>query len=78
MSQRYVIIFDNLSSDLKDPNVSHILKKNRHLKTKIIISSQYILDIAPISRRQIYVNMLFSGLNEDKLMEVFKNADLNV
>ena len=78
ISQRYVIIFDDLSSDLKDPNVSHLLKKNRHLKTKIIISSQYILDIAPMSRRQIDIYMLFSGLNEDKLMEVFRNADLNI
>ena len=78
LSQRYMIIFDDLSQDLKDPSVSHLLKKNRHMKSKIIISSQYLNDIPPMSRRQIDVYLIFSGLNLEKLQEIYKNADLDL
>jgi hypothetical protein len=78
ISQKYLIIMDDISSELKDPNVSILLKQNRHYKSKVIISSQYINDIAPQCRRQMQYYLLFSGINEQKLEELFDNADLNI
>lgn len=78
ISQKYIFIFDDLSSDLRNTEISRLMKRNRHLKSKLIISSQYLYDIEPSSRRQLDVYILFSGQSEDKLLEIFKNADLNI
>lgn len=78
ISQKYLIIFDDISSELKDQNISKLVKQNRHYKCKVIISSQYLNDIAPMARRQMDYYILFSGMNNDKLEELFKNADLNI
>ena len=78
ISQKYMIILDDLSLELKNSNVAHLLKTNRHYRSKVLISSQYINDLLPTSRRQIDVYILFSGLNEQKLREIFINADLNI
>ena len=78
ISQKYLIIFDDISSELKNPMVSLLLKTNRHYRSKCIISSQWLNDIQPQARRQIDVYMIFSGINEAKLEELYVNADLNV
>ena len=78
IAQKYIIIFDDISTELKDPNISHLLKTNRHYKSKVIISSQWLNDIPPMARRQIDVYLIFSGVNQDKLLELFNNSDLNI
>ena len=40
ISQKYLIIFDDISTELTNPHVSQLLKTNRHYKSKVIISSQ--------------------------------------
>ena len=37
----YIVIFDDLSSELKDKAVPYFMKRNRHFKTLCILSSQY-------------------------------------
>jgi hypothetical protein len=78
ISPKYIIIFDDLSLELKEPNLNHLLKTNRHYKAKVLISSQYLNDLLPTARRQIDVYILFGGLNEAKLKEIYANADLNI
>lgn len=78
ISQKYLIIMDDIGAELKDPNISILLKQNRHYKSKVIISSQYINDIQPQCRRQIQTYLLFGGINEQKLDEIYVNADLNI
>eukprot|EP00732_Lithocolla_globosa_P000084 Lithocolla_globosa_v1_NODE_15_length_10543_cov_26.361651.p4 type:complete len:277 gc:universal NODE_15_length_10543_cov_26.361651:9074-8244(-) len=78
ISPKYIIIFDDISAELKDPNVSQLLKQNRHYKSKVIISSQWLNDIPPQARRQIEYYILFGGMNDQKLDELYQNADLDV
>jgi hypothetical protein len=78
VSPKYLIVFDDLSTELKHPMISHLLKTNRHMKTKVILSSQYLNDLLPMARRQIDFYLVFKGLNEVKLLELFQNADLNI
>eukprot|EP00732_Lithocolla_globosa_P002502 Lithocolla_globosa_v1_NODE_1658_length_2414_cov_455.281475.p1 type:complete len:170 gc:universal NODE_1658_length_2414_cov_455.281475:1520-1011(-) len=78
ISQKYLIIFDDIASELKDPYVSQLLKTNRHYKSKVIISSQWLNDITPQSRRQIDFYLLFSGINMKKLEELYNDADLSI
>jgi hypothetical protein len=62
----YLIILDDLSTELKNTSLISLLKKNRHFKSRIIVSSQYLNDLAPQSRRQIDLLVLFGNLPEKK------------
>jgi hypothetical protein len=74
----YMIIVDDLSGELKSNSLVELLKKNRHYKNKIIISSQYMNDLKPESRKQIDIFMIFKGFNDKKLAEIHKDCDSSV
>jgi hypothetical protein len=73
----YLIILDDLSTELKNPALISLLKKNRHFKSRIIVSSQYLNDVSPQARRQIDLLILFGNLPEKKLKEVYKDFDIS-
>lgn len=74
----YLIIFDDLSHELKNPALVSLLKKNRHLKSKIIVSSQYLNDLDPQSRKQCDYYLVFKGQPLKKLDEIYRDADIAV
>lgn len=71
----YIIVFDDLSTELKSQSLLSLMKKNRHFKTKLIISSQWVHDLLPESRKQLDLWMIFKGFPEKKLMEVYRDCD---
>lgn len=74
----YMIILDDLSTELKSTSLISLLKKNRHFKSKIIISSQYWNDLRPESRKQMDNILIFKSIPENKLKEIYHDADLAV
>jgi len=74
----YIIIFDDLSSELKSKSLTSLLKFNRHFKAKLIISSQWIHDLLPESRKQIDLFLIFKGFPDKKLIEIYKDCDSGV
>ena len=74
----YMIIFDDLSSELKSKSLLNLLKKNRHYKSKLIISSQWIHDLLPESRKQLDLFLIFKGFPEKKLIEIYKDCDSSI
>jgi hypothetical protein len=74
-AQKRVIVLDDLSSELKKPSIDRLLKINRHLGSKVILSSQYLNDLSPQARRQVDVWMLFPGLKQNKLSQVLRDCD---
>ena len=78
IAPRYIFIFDDISSDLKSPDISKLTKQNRHYLCKVIISSQYPFDLKPESRKQQDYFLLFGGQPEDKLVKLYENFDLNI
>lgn len=75
---RYIFVFDDLSNELKSPSLLSLLKKNRHFHSRIIVSSQYPLDLLPESRKQIDLWLVFRGQPKDKLETIYKDADLSI
>jgi len=73
-----MFVFDDISSELKNPVLISLLKKNRHYKSKIIISSQDLKDLSPASRFNIDYWILFPGLTEERLKTIYSNADVSV
>ena len=75
MAQKRVIVLDDLSTELKKPSIDALLKINRHLGSKVILSSQYLNDLSPQARRNIDVWLLFPGLKKNKLSQVVRDCD---
>lgn len=74
----YMIVFDDLSDELKSKSLFTLMKKNRHFKTKLIISSQWLHDLLPESRKQLDLFIIFKGFPEKKLIEIYKDCDSGV
>ncbi len=53
LATEYVFIFDDMSALLRGEAVSCLMKKNRHIKSKVIISSQYPNDLNVPARQMI-------------------------
>lgn len=78
ISPEICFIFDDSSDMLKNPAVATLLKKNRHLKANVIISSQYLHDLKPESIKQLDYFIAFKSFSEDKLQLVHKGLDLSL
>jgi hypothetical protein len=78
ISPEVSFIFDDASDMLRNPAVATLLKKNRHLKANVIISSQYIHDLRPESIKQIDYFLAFKSFSEDKMALVHKGLDLSL
>ena len=73
-----IFVFDDLSTNLRDPDVSELIKMHRHFRTKVLVSSQYPNDMLPDARNNIDFWILFSGHSEEKLLTIFRNCDLKI
>ena len=74
----YIIIFDDLSSELKSSSLLRLMKFNRHFKTKLIISSQWLHDLLPESRKQFDVFLIFKGFPLKKCELIYRDCDIAI
>ncbi|MGH7239314.1 MAG: hypothetical protein ACREHG_04515, partial [Candidatus Saccharimonadales bacterium] len=72
----YIIVLDDLADELKKKSVATLLKKNRHFKCKVIISSQWLNDLPPSGLGQMNMVCLFRGFSVEKLGEFHSKARL--
>lgn len=78
LAPEHFFIFDDLGATLRDKSIDSILKVNRHYKSKLIISSQYLNDLSPQARQQLDYMLVFKGLPIDKLETIHKSIDLSI
>lgn len=77
MTPKFLIIFDDISDEIKkDPTFIALLKKNRHLKSMIITSSQWFSDVLRGGRNNITVFILFQGIPDEILKEIYHSIAL--
>jgi hypothetical protein len=74
----YIFILDDISTELKSPTVGRLLKVNRHFLSKTLLSSQWLNDLAPGSRKQMDYFILFRGHMDKKLEEIYRDANLAI
>ena len=73
-----IFVLDDLSTELRFPSIGMLLKSNRHYKSKVILSSQYVHDMKPESMMQLDYVLLFGGHTLEKLEIVHKKSDLSI
>lgn len=74
----YILVFDDLGSDLRNKTVTQLLKKNRHYRCKVVMSSQYATDLEPAAVKQLDYLLVFGGLPKDKIEHLYKFLNLSV
>ena len=77
-SPEYVIVFDDLANELKNSSITTLLKKNRHFRCKVILSSQYLNDLPPAARKQLDYWILFKGHPKPKIEDIHRDADVSI
>lgn len=75
---KYILVFDDLSSDLRHSSIIKNLKSNRHRNIMNIISSQYFLDLNTGAMSNLDYLIIFKGQDEDKLEKIHKRLDLGI
>ena len=70
-----IFVFDDFSKELRNPVVADFIKRHRHYKTKVIISSQYVKDIVPATAQNIDLWLLFRGRNQRELEHIYNLAN---
>lgn len=78
IAQKRIIVLDDIGNELKRPVIDQLVKVNRHLHSKVLISSQYLNDLSPQSRRQIDIWMLFNGCKKEKLKTIMRDCDTDM
>ena len=77
---KHIIVLDDCGQSLKNSSVTKLLKINRHLHARVIISSQHQGDMFQQAFRQCDNLIIFRGLsnNLEKLDQIYRNADLSL
>lgn len=74
-SPEYILVLDDISSELKSSAIVSLLKMNRHFHIMTIISSQYYMDLKPESRQMIDLYLILPAIPEDKIAIIHKDSD---
>lgn len=60
----YLLIFDDLTRDeLRSDSILNLIKKNRHYKARVFISTQFVRGITPSTYSQLWYLYLFPGFS---------------
>ena len=78
IAPKHIFVFDDISGELKNPAVASLLKKSRHFKSAVYISSQYVMDLLPMSIKQLDYFLCFRSFSRDKLEHIHKLLDLSI
>ena len=74
----YIFVFDDIGDELRHKTVSQLMKTNRHWKCKVVVSTQYMTDLAPSARRQFDYWLLFAKLSRQNLNVMRVSAGLDL
>jgi len=74
----HIFLLDDISNELKNPSLLALLKKSRHIKSTIYISSQYLLDLPPQALKQLSYFLCFRSMTREKLEHIYKMLDLSI
>lgn len=78
IAPKHIFVFDDISGELKNPAVASLLKKSRHFLSAVYISSQYVMDLLPMSIKQLDYFLCFRSFSADKLEHIYKLLDLSI
>jgi hypothetical protein len=73
----YIIFLDDQSTELNNPAVTALFKKNRHFKSNVIIGNQYWNDLSTGARQNLDYMIIFGAQPKDKMVDIHRELDLS-
>lgn len=73
-----IFIFDDISEELNNIWLHPLVKENRHYKSAVLMSSQYITDLTPAARSQIDFCLVFKKQSNDNLKHLYRSMDISI
>jgi hypothetical protein len=78
IENEWFIIFDDISTEIRNKAVLKLCKNSRHYKAKIILSTQSITDLHPHIFNQLDYVAVFKNFNLDALKQLYERIDPNI
>lgn len=78
IENEWFIIFDDISTEIRNKAVLKLCKNSRHYKAKIILSTQSITDLHPHIFNQLDYVAVFKNFNLDALKQLYERIDPNM
>lgn len=75
---QYFIVFDDMAGYLRKPSVLGLIKKSRHFRSKIVISTQSVADVHPDVYGQMDYIAIFKNFNEHSLDFLYEKISLGM
>lgn len=78
ITPRYIVVCDDLGSEMRDKALGQLMRTNRHYKSIVICASQHLNDLTPAQIKQLGYVFLFSKFSEEKLTDLYKLLDISL
>jgi len=74
----HIFVCDDLASDLRNKAIGQLLIKNRHFKSKVILSGHNVTNLLPQARANIDYCIVFKGMADDKVKVLHNDLNLSL
>jgi hypothetical protein len=74
----HIFVCDDLASDLRNKAIGQLLIKNRHFKSKVILSGHNVTNLLPQARANIDYCVVFKGMADDKVKVLHNDLNLSM
>jgi hypothetical protein len=72
----FIFIFDDMKKQNRDLIIDKLIATNRHFKAKVILSTQFVTDIAPGTLANLDVALLFPKIPAERIESIYAAFDL--
>lgn len=77
-SPDYILILDDCSRDLRNDDLTTLLKSSRHFRMKVLLLSQHVKDLMPAAISQLSYLLLFGGLGTPILKKILEDTGMDI
>lgn len=78
IAPKHIFVFDDISPELKNVALQRLCKMSRHIFASVYISSQYLVDCAPVILKQLSYFICFRSMTRQQLDHIHKMLDLAI
>lgn len=78
VSPEMIIILDDLHTEMRSPVIAGLVTRNRHYRSKVIMSTQYVHMVPPQVWANVDICMLGGKLPDEKLQMLHDRLDLTL
>ena len=76
LTPEHIFVFDDLSQEMRNPSISRMLVKNRHIKCKVFLSCHSVNNLDRMALESIDAYHVFGNIPDEKIKELQDKINL--